>query len=182
MLLVGRKTKIMQSIKKNICIIIVLVSLNCFSQNIHSNTILTQVNEMGQSFVKKDYKTLIKYTHPKIMQLMGGREKMIGIIKNQLESAEKQGITFADAKFGEPSELYTVGKELQCTIVQSLELKAPNGKLIANATLIGFSQDGGKNWVFLDPSQGLDKLRTILPNISNKIVIPAKEQPQFYPD
>ncbi|CAN5547938.1 hypothetical protein BH09BAC4_BH09BAC4_23940 [soil metagenome] len=116
------------------------------------------------------------------MQLMGGKDKMMSALKTQMASAEKQGIEWKDIKFSEPSELYTVGKELQCTIVQSLEMKIPTGRLVANATLIGFSENGGKNWVFVDPSQGLDKLKTVLPNISKKIQLPAKQEPQFFPN
>lgn len=156
-----------------------LILLNV--ENPYSKVILLQVDEMQKAVIAKDYITVLKYTHPKIMQLMGGPKKAMETLEVEFSAMEKQGVVINDCKFGEPSELYVVGKELQCTIVQSLEMTIPAGKLVANSTLIGFSEDEGKTWVFLDPSQGLDKIRTVLPNISKSIEIPPREKPQFFP-
>lgn len=150
-------------------------------ENPHSKAVLLQADEMQKAVITKDYKTVLKYTHPKIVQLMGGPEKGVETLQVQFSAMEKQGVVINDCKFGEPSDLYVVGKELQCTIPQSLEMTIPAGKLVANSTLIGFSENDGKTWVFLDPSQGLDKIRTVLPNISKKIEIPPSEKPQFFP-
>ena len=48
--------------------------------------------------------------------------------------------------------------------------------------MIVISPDKGKNWWFIDTNvYKVDKLKTILPDISPKLVIPPQKKPKFVP-
>ena len=57
------------------------------------------------------------------------------------------------------------------------------GKISTSSTLIGISDDKGKTWTFIDAAgKDLATLRKVIPNLSDKLVIPKMQQPQFVMD
>ncbi len=147
----------------------------------HSNTIKEQAAKMGQFLLKKDYKSFCKYTYPEIIEMMGGKKKMIKELEKTLAEMLSKGSYFLNVSFGEPSKIITIGKELQCTVPQTLELKVLNGKLIIKSTLIAITINNGKKWYFVDTSSiDIQTLKRVLPNLSEELIIPKKTQPTFY--
>ncbi len=142
-----------------------------------------QAKTMVDALVKKDYNTFAKYTNPTVIQKMGGAAKMAESLKTGQSKLSEQGVAFKGVTLGEPSPILTVGKELQCTIPQTTEMKMQLGRVLAKSTLIAISADKGKNWTFTDAAgKDLTALRTALPNLSDKLVIPKMQQPQFLPE
>lgn len=151
------------------------------TKNDYSKTIKEQTEMMGQFFLEKDFMSFSKYTYPKIIEMMGGKHKMVEAMEMVLEEMTSNGTDFLNITFGEPSKIITVGSELQCTVPQTIEMKIPEGKLISNSTLIAISIDNGKNWYFVDTSgKDIQAMKKALPNLSEELVIPEKTQPMFY--
>ncbi len=149
----------------------------------HAKIIKEQAEKMAQTLLKKDYVNFQKYTYPKVIELMGGKEKAIKQIEKGINEFELQGITLSKFTIGEPSNVILIKNELQCTVPQTLEMKLPNGKLIAESTLIAISMDKGLNWYFLDTSTiDIQTLRKAFPNLSNELVIQPKGDPTFIND
>lgn len=145
-----------------------------------SSVIEAQANRMAQSLIKKDYKTFAEYTHPKVVEMMGGKEKMADIMDKNMSEMEAGGTHFAKITIGTPSKTITVGKELQCTVPQSVEMKVPNGKLTTESTLIGVSTDNGEHWTFMDTSgKDMKAVKETFPTISPELVIPEQKKPVF---
>jgi hypothetical protein len=145
-----------------------------------SKAIKEQAELMGKLLLSKDFKSFAKYTYPKILDMLGGEEKMIATLENGSKEMEAQGMGILSVTVGEPSAIITAGKELQCTLPETLEMKVPNGKLKTKSTLIGISNDNGKNWYFIDTSgKDIKTLQQALPNLSGELVIPVQGQPTF---
>jgi hypothetical protein len=143
----------------------------------------TQANIMVTAMKKQDYKTLVKMTYPKAIAMAGGEAKMLESMSKGLGQMKTNGISFSNVSVGEPSAIITVGKQLQCTIPDKLEMKMMGGTITTNSTLIGISDDKGKTWTFIDAAgKDLAALRKVIPTLSDKLIIPKMQQPQFVAD
>ncbi|MBC7721817.1 MAG: hypothetical protein H7068_07305 [Pedobacter sp.] len=142
-----------------------------------------QANIMVTAMKTQDYKTLVKMTYPKAVAMAGGEAKMLEGMSKGLGQMKTQGISFSNATIGEPSTFITVGKQLQCTIPDKLEMKMMGGRISTSSTLIGISDDKGKTWTFIDAAgKDLATLRSVIPTLSDKLVITKMQQPQFVAD
>lgn len=150
-------------------------------ENDHSMKIIEQAEKMAQLLLDKDFSAFCKYTYPKIIEMMGGKQKMIEIMEKGSKEMLSEGTDFLKITFGNPSKLINTGNELQCTLPQTIEMKVPNGRLVTKSTLIAISKDGGKNWYFVDTAENdIQTMKKSLPNLSGKLIIPEKTRPIFY--
>lgn len=144
---------------------------------------LNQAKDMSNLFLAKDYAGFAKYSHPNVVKTMGGNKNMVSTIKKSFEEIEADGITFLAIDFGTPSEILTVGDELQCTVPQMIEMKVPGGKVTANTTLIALSPDNGVHWYFIDvSSNNLATMKQIIPSLSDNLVLPIPGNSSFEAD
>jgi len=149
----------------------------------YSKTVKEQAETMGQLLLKKDFKSFAKFTYPKIVEMMGGEQKMIEVMEKGSKEMESEGTSFLNVTIGEPTKIITMENELQCMLQQTIEMKVPNGRLITKSTLIAISTDNGKNWYFVDTSgKDIQAMKEALPNLSGELIIPEKQQPTFYND
>ena len=164
--------------------ILTTLTFSAFTQTPEQiKAVKTQANTMVTAMKNQDYKTLVKMTYPKAIAMAGGEAKMLEGMGKGLGQMKTQGISFSNATIGEPSTIITVGKQLQCTIPDKLEMKMVGGKISTSSTLIGISDDKGKNWTFIDAAgKDLATLRKVIPTLSDKLVITKMQQPQFVMD
>jgi hypothetical protein len=133
---------------------------------------------MAKLFLNKRYDAFVKYTHPKIIALVGGKEKMVSQLKKSLEDMKAEGITISNVTIGEPSEIVVANNEQQAIVPQNLELTTNKGKLLSTSYLIAISKNNGVTWYFADTSgKTLTKMKTVFPSLSEKLIIPERQQP-----
>jgi hypothetical protein len=70
-----------------------------------------QAKTMGQLFIKKDFRAFVKFTHPKVVEMMGGKKQMIDFMEKGLKQMESQEISFINITFGEPTKIFTAGND-----------------------------------------------------------------------
>ncbi len=159
-----------------------LTACNAQTKNTdYSKAIVEQAEMMGELLVKKDFDSFCKYTYPKIVEMMGGKQKMIEVLENGVKEMQKEGTAFLNVSFGVPSDVITTENELQCTIPQTIEMKVPDGRLVSQSTLVAISTDKGINWYFVDTSgKDIETMKKTLPNLSAELVIPKKTKPVLY--
>lgn len=159
------------------CFLLFLCSNLIYGQE---NIVRQQAEQMGAALIRKDYAAFTAFTYPSIMKDMGGKEKMTGTIRSQMESIEQGGARITALSYGTPAAIIKEKKELQCTLPQIMTMQVPGGKIIAKTTLIAISLDDGNRWYFVDAGErSLEAVRTTLPNLSKKLSLPAPEQPQL---
>ena len=166
--------------KRLITAVFLLVVTFIFAQNDHSENIKRDGNEMINFMLKKDYESLSKFTYPVIIEWMGGKEKMITIISNEMQKLENQGVVFIELSLGEPEKEYFAGEEIHCLIPQKIILENRDGKILSNSHLLAVSADHGKNWYFVDTTQLTSENITVLfPKFNSNLKIPIKTEPEF---
>lgn len=152
-------------------LLICFLSVNLSAQT-DNETLNTQLNAMKTAFMDKDYSLIAKHTYPKIVEMMGGKEKMVEVTSTTMAKMESQNFIFKSITFKDPSELMEHNGDLQCALTQIIVMDTPNGKVQNERTLVAISEDDGNNWVFLDSSgMNSDSLKGIYPNLHPDLVL-----------
>jgi hypothetical protein len=139
-----------------------------------------QAKTMADEFLKEDFTAFVKYVHPQIVKAMGGKKKVIEALKEGMNAMRAQDVTITKYSVGEPSTVLKVGKELQCTLPQYMEMKSPTNRVELETSLIAISSDNGKKWYFIDTSdKDRETLKSFLPNLSDDLVIQEKKSQVF---
>jgi hypothetical protein len=152
------------------------------SVRIDSVKLLDQANQMAAAFINADYKKMAKFTHPNIMQVMGGEEKMILLLTSQIEKLKTEGISFKSATItGFPSKILRAGTEIHTYIPETIVMEVPGGTLTAYGHLLAISRDSGVNWYFADRAgfESLEMLKSVFPNYNSDLEIPVIVPPVF---
>lgn len=156
--------------------LITLASCQTPHQDSFKNNIKKEAEIMSNLMVNKKYDDFLKYMHPSLITMMGGKEKVLDIFKQGLPD----GTTIKSVKISYPSDTVKVNNQIQCTLKEEIEMKVKGGKLIAISTLVGLSDDDGKTWYFLDAnSKSLETLKTAFPNLSSRLIFVESTKPIF---
>ena len=65
---------------RQLTLILTLLTTIVFGQ-VDNRVIKQQAESTANAILSDDYETLIRFTHPRVIELVGGREKMISLIK-----------------------------------------------------------------------------------------------------
>jgi hypothetical protein len=140
-----------------------------------------KAEEISQAVVKGDYAKLADLTYPKVVELMGGREKMIAAVETGMQKLKDEGFVLQSVTVDEPSEFQSEGTNTFSIVRTTMEMTAPGGKVVTKSYLLGISADGGKAWTFVD-GNGLDtkeKRDKVLPKLPEKLELPEQQKPEF---
>lgn len=146
--------------------------------------IFLSAKRMDEALMNKDYDTYSEYMHPHVIETTDkGRVGIVLQTKRAVENIEKSGNYITAIWPGTSdkiSEIIDTAGQYQCTLPNYLTYRLPNGKLHTQAILVGVSMDKGKKWHFIDASEKtLEQLRSMFPELSSRLVIPATPQPRF---
>jgi len=138
-------------------------------------------DQMNYALVNRKFDLFVKTAYPKaITTVPGGAEKMIERLKTQMAAMDQQGHRIVAAWIGEPTAFIDTAGELQCTVNQKMALQFEQGKLITETTLLALSPDDGVTWYFVDAAdRDIQKMRTIFPTLSSKLVLNPSPEPVF---
>ncbi|MDO3645239.1 hypothetical protein [Mucilaginibacter sp. L3T2-6] len=140
-----------------------------------------QANAMGQAFLRGDYDTFAGYLYPVIINSMGGKEQIAATLRKTVSNLKANGASFSNITVDNPSKIIKAHSELQCTLQQHTTIKTRDSKIVTTSTLIAMSENGGKDWFFIDTSNKAEKdIRKALPNLNQAIVIPPQRKPVVY--
>ena len=160
---------------------LLILSLAGRTQNL-STTIKVQAMDMGSALMKNDFTTFIKYMHPNVIAYAGGKEKMKAKMDSAYAAAKLFGVSFKRYSIGSPGEIVKYKDQLQTVLPEITTIKTPMGELTVETSMIVISPDDGKNWWFIDTNvYKVDKVKTILPDVSPDLIIPPQKQPKLVP-
>jgi hypothetical protein len=166
---------------------IALITISTFSlladgQNL-STTIKVQAMDMATALMKNDFTTFSKFMHPNVVSYAGGKEKMKSKMDSAYAAMKLFGVSFKRYWIGDPGEIVNYKDQLQAVLPESTVMKTAFGELTAETSIIVISLDKGKNWYFIDTNvYKADKLKSILPDLSPKLIIPPFKKPKLVPN
>lgn len=173
------KLKILLSYILYSCAFLLPLSMHAQSTPAH---IKAQAVEMTRALLKKDNQKFLSFMHPRVIEAGGGPEKVMQMMDTMQNQMVKFGAKVKKITIGNPSALIKEKNSWQCTLPQTSQFSFMGNEIEATTTLIAISEDQGRHWYFLDTSvYGEKRLKTLLPSLSPKLVIPKMSPPKIQP-
>jgi hypothetical protein len=145
-----------------------------------SSKIKTSAMEMSRALISKKSSVFLQFMHPSMVKLAGGKVQLTAITDSALTVFEQFGGKISKINYGNPSEVVEYKKTMQSVLPQSTFLTSPLGNVELSSSLIAISTDKGANWTFIDTNLfGIDKIKSVMPDISPLLVIPKAAPPKF---
>ena len=146
-----------------------------------------QARIYADATIKKDYKTLMKYTIidalPKARLNVMTEARVLKTIQMADSQRVQQGIQIKNIRFGEVLSIVKVNFEFQCTMEQYTETKMQFGTIISKSTILAISPDNGITWKYADATgRTREDMRKIMPKLSPQLIFAKEEAPKFIKD
>lgn len=133
---------------------------------------------LAKATVASDFKTVVKYTYPKVVKAMGGPDKIIAVMNKGFQDMKSQGAAFKDAIIGEPGQILTGRTEFYSVVPLKLIMESNGEKFYTTSSLLAISADKGKNWTFIDAGNMTKaQLKQFFPEVYTKLIIPKLTEP-----
>lgn len=138
--------------------------------------------ENSAALAAGNYERVVDLTYPKVVELVGGREKMLELLRRGTEDMKSRGAAILGADISEPKDVATSGTMRFAIVPMNAKVKVPEGILRSKSFLLAVSSDEGKTWTFIDGG-GLtqEKLAQLFPDFPSELSLPAREQPVLAP-
>lgn len=133
----------------------------------------TQAAESGRAFIEGNFERLADYTHSKLVELIGGREKLLGFLRKSVDEMKAEGFVPLSSVPAAPTQVLRVGRQTYAIVPLKFKMRAPRQILVSDSFMIAVSDDEGKNWKFLSgASIDEEKLKLLLPDAAGKLKLP----------
>jgi len=136
---------------------------------------------LARATIKGNFETVIELTYPKVVAVLGGKQKAIEGVKRQMTILAQRGIKIASYEVGEPGKAHTAGKNTFVIVPTKMEMSLPGGKLIVKSYLLGISGEASKGgWRFVDGAGMRNEAARakFLPKFPSTLKLPPQAQPQ----
>jgi hypothetical protein len=155
--------------------LLVSAPIPVFSQDV-SATIKDQAGKCSKALLSGDFATVAVYAHKRVVDVMGGKETMIETLKRGYEGMRPKGVTLEDVTIGEPGKSRKIGEWLVALVPQVILIKSADGRFEQASHILAISEDGGKNWTFVDVNNRA-KFEKAFPEFVGKIELPERTDP-----
>ena len=144
--------------------------------------------ENSAALTSGNYSRFVDLTYPKVVEMVGGRDRMIETLRRGTEDMKAHGGTILGTEVSEPKEVVTAGDKQFAIVPMITRVQVPDGTLRSKGFLIAVSEDRGKTWTFMDgagfvrePGKERERLAQVLPDFPAQLSLPAPEQPVLEP-
>lgn len=165
---------------------LLLLGAVCFAQQPDAATknkaeaaaIKAEAENSSRAFIEGDMGKMLDLTYPKLIELGGGREKVLAALESELKEMRELGMKIISHTVGEPEPSVRVGAKLVAIVPTALKTESDGSVFEQKSFWLAVSTDEGKSWRFLDGSS-LDTatLKLLLPEAVDKIKLPRVGQP-----
>jgi hypothetical protein len=171
-----------------VSLVAITVCAQLASADPQTQRIRTIAAENSAALTSGNYARLVDLTYPKLVEMIGGRDKMIEMLRSGTEDMKAHGSAILGAEIAEPPEIVTAGDKQFAIVREIVRVQVPEGTLRSNGFLIAVSEDRGKTWTFIDgaglhktPGKERETLAQILPGFPAQLSLPAWEPPMLEP-
>ena len=143
-----------------------------------ATTIKAEAEKSSRAFMSGDYNRVLDLTYPRIVEMAGGKAKLLAEVEKEMKSIRDQGFKLVSHTVGEPEPSVRAGTKLLAVVPTALKLESAVAFFTQRSFWLAVSTDKGKSWTFIDGS-ALDKktLGLVFPEAIGRIKLPARSQP-----
>lgn len=162
----------MNKFKKIILALMVTSSFSVFSQT--KEDALKDAKTTSKATLEMDFKTVLKHTLPKVLEMMGGEEAALTLLKNTFDGMKTQGFAFEKADIISISDIVEEQGQHRCFVEGFNQMKMGGQRIKSKSYLLGVYNETGGFWWFLEAKQLKNKAMVdmVLPNFETNLDIP----------
>lgn len=135
------------------------------SQSEVVENLATEFDKMGNSLINKRPDLFANYVHPILYQSIGGKEKLISIMREMYAD-----INISKAEIVKILETETKGENIQSLLFQRMTIDKNGQPTTVTNKTFAFSYDGGITWSFAGTEdRTFEQMREILPEIFDEL-------------
>ncbi|MFP4844557.1 hypothetical protein [Winogradskyella sp. PE311] len=162
----------MNKIKTIIFLLLIALNFNAFSQT--KEDALSDAKIASKATLEMDFELLLKYTLPKVIDLMGGKDAALTLLKSTFDGMKTQGFVFEKAEILGVSEIVKEQGQYRCIIEGKNQMKMTGQRIKSKSYLLGIYNDVESHWWFIEAKQLKNKAMTaqVLPEFETVLEIP----------
>lgn len=165
----------MNKLKKILLLVLIATSLNVFAQT--KTDALRDAKITSKATLNMDFETVLNYTLPSVLDMMGGKDAALNVIKATFEGMKTQGFVFEKADVNGVSEIVKEQGQYRCVIEGYNQMIMSGQRVSSKSYLLGIYNEAENFWWFIEAKQlKNDALADkILPNFETKLDIPEDD-------
>ncbi len=158
-------------------ILLFLFSCNLlFSQSNEAlrESVLRDAKITSNATLNFDFKTVLEHTYPSVVELMGGEEKALELLKSTFEGMSSQGFIFEKADIINLSEIVFEQNQYRCYVEGYNQIKMPGMRIKSKSYLLGIYDNKHEKWWFIEAKQlkNAALIDQVLPDFNTNLKIP----------
>ena len=136
-------------------------------------TVQSDVTIIIHAVYDSDHETALRFTHPKILEMMGGKEKVTEALKEAFSTFEALDMSIESLAFPEAPRFFA-GKENVYVTVPTLTIMVANGKRVESLNFqFGIRKQDEEEWTYIEGSRVTkESLKQLFSDIPESIELP----------
>lgn len=106
-----------------------------------------------EATLKEDFKTLLTYTHPNILNAAGGADIMEEYLKTTFNQMKANGFSYEIAETKAVSDVVKEQGEYRCYVENYNVMKMNDKRITATSYMLGFYNETTKKWSFVEAKE-----------------------------
>ncbi len=161
--------------------ILLIFILNLASAQTAVETIIkTQAMQMGQALAKGDSKTFGRYLPKEMLKDPKDGQQILKLIDSGFNMFKAFGGEVKKITYGHPVAIVKNGKKWQSGLLQTTTIVSPFADAELESVLLAQSEDGGKNWTFIDLMfRNIGEIKDRMPAQLPKLALPKAAPPKI---
>ena len=160
--------------------LVCMVAFQLRAEDAATEQIKKKAEACATAMQKGEFEKVAELTHPKVIEILGGKKKAAETMASVMDEMETQGLSIADYTVGSVSEIVTDNDNQFAIVRTTMKMNCPKGILTQNSFLVAISSDKGKSWTFVD-GNAVDQLKQINFSVPKALKIPNREEPVLTP-
>ncbi|NRD18556.1 hypothetical protein HNV08_00735 [Winogradskyella eckloniae] len=165
----------MNKLKKIVLLAFITVSTIAFSQT--KESALNDATATVKANLNMDFETVVKHTLPAVLDMMGGKEAALKVLKSTMESAKAQGLVIEKADVISVSKITKEQGQSRCIMKGYTEMTMSGQRVKSTIHFVGIYNDVDNYWWFVEAKQLKNEVlaNKIAPNFETSLEIPEDD-------
>jgi ketosteroid isomerase-like protein len=162
--------------KKIIVLLLIACTTQMFSQDVKAlkASALRDAKAACKATLDEDFKTLLTFTHPNIINAAGGVEIMEEFLESTFNQMKASGFKYEIAEAKSVSDIVKEQNEYRCYVENYNVMSMNDKRIISTSYMVGFYNETTKKWTFVEAKElkSSGTIATYFPDFKTSMEIP----------
>ncbi len=137
---------------------------------------LVEGERMTKALHSNEYDVFVEFSHPKLIEMVGGKEKMKDMLNEQNDIKQMENMLIS-TELSLPEKLIIQDNIYQCSFLQKQIMSFDGQKYYGLSTLVGVSHNAGKQWFFIAATKSLEEMQAVFSELSDNLNVIEQTAP-----